>query len=116
MPNQTDADNLLKAVSDLRFLGAEEGLETDPTVYGFEAPRFTFSVTLAPEEAGGAPVTLGPLTIGAVVPNIDQQRFAQTATRSGVFRISQSFVETVTASVSGIRPSAGGSPSAGPVR
>ena len=114
MPNQSDADNLLKAVSELRFMGAEEGLESDPAVYGFEAPRFTFTVTLAPEEAGGAPVTLGPLTIGAVVPNIDQQRFARTATRSGVFRINQSFVETVSTSVSGIRPAGGGTPAVSP--
>ncbi len=114
MPNQSDADNLLKAVSELRFMGAEEGLEADPAVYGFDAPRFTFSVTLAPEEAGGSPVTLGPLTIGAVVPNIDQQRFAQTATRSGVFRINQSFVEAVSAAVSGIRPSEGAAPAASP--
>ena len=32
-------------------------------------------MTLAPEETGGTPETLGPLTIGAVVPGIDQQRF-----------------------------------------
>lgn len=114
MPNQTDADKLLKAVSELRFMGAEEVLEPDPAVYGFEAPRFTFSVTLAPEEAGGAPETLGPLTIGAVVPNIDQQRFARTATRTGVFRVNQSFVEAVSTSVSGIRPAAGGTPSPSP--
>jgi hypothetical protein len=116
MPNQSDADNLLKAVSELRFMGAEEGLEADPAVYGFEAPRFTFSVTLAPEETGGAPVTVGPLTIGAVVPNIDQKRFAQTATRSGVFRINQSFVEAVSAAVSGIRPSEGAAPLVSPAR
>lgn len=105
MPNQTDAENLLKAVAELRAIGAEDGLATDPSVYGFDAPRFTFSVTLTSEESGGTPETLGPLTIGAVVPNIDQQRFAQTASRTGVFRINQTFVETVSAAVSGIRPS-----------
>ena len=113
MPNQSDAENLLKAVTELRSIGAEDGLEADPAVYGFDAPRFTFSVTLAPAEAGGTPEALGPLTIGAVVPNIDQQRFARTAARSGVFRIKQSFVETVTAVVSGIRPSEGAAPPSG---
>lgn len=113
MPNQSDADNLLKAVTELRAIGAEDGLEADPAVYGFDAPRFTFSVTLAPEETGGTPETLGPLTIGAVVPDIDQQRFAQTAARSGVFRIKQSFVEAVSAAVSGIRVSPGPAPTAG---
>jgi hypothetical protein len=108
MPNQRDAENLLKAVADLRALGAEESPESDPVVYGFDAPRFTFSVTLAPVEAGGPPETLGPVTVGSVVPGIDQQRFAQTASRSGVFRVPQSFVETVQAVVSGIRTVSGG--------
>lgn len=110
MPNQTDAENLLKAVTELRSIGAEDGQEADPSVYGFAEPRFRFSVTLTPAEAGGAPEILGPLTIGAVVPGIDQQRFAQTASRSGVFRIKQSFVEAVSAAVSGIRPSEGVAP------
>lgn len=113
MPNQTDAENLLKAVAELRAIGAEDGQAADPSVYGFDAPRFTFSVTLASEESGGTPETLGPLTIGAVVPNIDQQRFAQTAARTGVFRIKQSFVEAVAAAVSGIRPSDAASPASG---
>lgn len=117
MPNQQDAENLLKAVAELRALGAEESPEPDPAVYGFDAPRFTFSVTLAPMEVGGAPETLGPVTVGAVVPGIDQQRFAQTAARSGVFRVPQSFVESVQAVVSGIRTMTGGAgaPESAPV-
>lgn len=110
MPNLTDAENLLKLVSGLRALAAESENEADPTVYGFESPRFSFSVTLAPEQAVGLPETLGPVTVGAVVPGIDQQRFAKTASRSGVFRISQSFLEAVGTAVSGIRPTAGAVP------
>lgn len=110
MPNQTDAENLLKLVSGLRALAAESENEADLTVYGFESPRFSFSVTLAPEQAVGLPETLGPVTVGAVVPGIDQQRFAKTASRSGVFRISQSFLEAVGTAVSGIRPTAGAVP------
>lgn len=108
MPNQRDADTLLTAVASLRAVGTEEGLGEDPANYGFDAPRFTFTVTLAPDVAEEAPVTVGPLEIGAVVPGIDQQRFARSAQRKGVFRVKQSFIEAVEQAVSGIRAAPGG--------
>lgn len=107
MPNQRDAVSLILAVAGLRAAAVEEVVEEDPTVYGFEHPRFRFSVTLAPELADGAPETLGPLEVGSVVPGIDDERFARTPSREGVFRVKQSLIETVSAAVSGIRTRSG---------
>ena len=103
MPNQRDAENLLTAVSRLRASGAEEENPEAAAEYGFEAPRFEFSVTLSPLEADGTAETVGPLVVGAVVPGIDQERFARSAARDGVFLIKQAFVETVQSAVAGIR-------------
>lgn len=105
MPNQRDALSLLQAVVTLRAVAVEEVTEAEePGGFGFDAPRFTFRATLAPEVVGGAEETVGPLEIGGVVPGIDDQRFARSAARGGVFRVKQSFIETVSASVMGIRP------------
>ena len=103
MPNQRDAENLLTAVSRLRASGAEEENPEAAAEYGFEAPRFEFSVTLSPLEADGTAETVGPLVVGAVVPGIDQERFARSAARDGVFLIKQAFVEAVQSAVAGIR-------------
>ena len=107
MPNQRDAENLLTAVSRLRASGAEEENPEAAAEYGFETPRFEFGVTLSPLEVGSPTETFGPLVVGAVVPGMDQERFARSAARDGVFMIKQAFVETVQASVSGIRPKPG---------
>lgn len=103
MPNQRDAENLLTAVSRLRASGAEDEDPEAAAEYGFDTPRFTFSVTLSPLEVGDEPETFGPLVVGAVVPGVDQERFARSASRDGVFLIGQAFVETVQGSVAGIR-------------
>jgi len=105
MPNQRDAEAILQAVVTLRAVAVEEVQEEEePAGYGFDAPRFTFRATLAPVEVGGEEEQVGPLVIGVVVPGIDDQRFAKASTRSGVFRIKQSFIESLSAAVAGIRP------------
>ncbi|MBX3180274.1 MAG: DUF4340 domain-containing protein [Candidatus Hydrogenedentes bacterium] len=108
MPNQQDAMTLLLAVAGLRAVAVEESTEADSPEYGFDAPRFTIQVTLAPEHDGGDPVVLGPLEIGAVTPGIDDERFARTASRPGVYRVKQSLIEQVGSAVAGIRTRSGG--------
>jgi len=111
MPNQRDAQTILQAVVTLRAVAVEEVTEEEePGGFGFDTPRFTFSATLAPELAGGEEERVGPLEIGAVVPGIDDERFARSSARTGVFRVKQSFIETISAAVSGIRAQASGVP------
>jgi hypothetical protein len=107
MPNQRDAADLMAAVAELRAVGAEDENEAALAEYGFDSPRFTFTVTLAPNEGDEDPEFLGPLIVGGVVPGLDQQRFARSASRSGVFRIRQSFIETAQSALRGIRPQPG---------
>ncbi len=104
MPNQRDAERLMSAIVDLEFVGVEKIDEGAENPYGFDAPRFTFGATLSPVEADGAPEVVGPLTIGSVVPDMDQQRFARTSARDGVFRVRQTLIEAVQQVVAGIRP------------
>jgi hypothetical protein len=107
MPNQQDASDLLNAVAELRAMGAEESEAEAETEYGLAEPRFVFRVGLAPTTDSGEVEMMGPLTVGGVVPGLDQQRFARSAGRSGVFHVRQAFVEAVQAVVAGIHRQAG---------
>lgn len=110
VPNQQDAVGLVEAVANLRATGAETTDEAAGAEYEFDTPRVTLSIFVAPPEGDAEPELAGTVTVGGIVPGLEQQRFARSSVREGVFRIPQTFVESVQVVAESIRsrPGTGG--------
>lgn len=101
--NQSDVLDLLDALSPLFAAGVAVTPEEHHNT-GLDRPLFTVYVTTHDEKDPNAkPVRHGPLAIGNPVPGDEQRRYAESASRSGVYRVRRDVIETVRELLGGVR-------------
>ncbi len=101
--NQADVDLLLDAMTPLHVVGVVSHETPDMLDhYGLDTPVFSVEIFLS---TPGALHDQSPLTLAIGGPNPENQseRFAQTNTRDGVYRISQEVMDEIRESMRGIR-------------
>lgn len=95
LANQSDADRLLDALNPLRAASVKPEAGKDREDYGLERPVFSAYVTTQDPVDVARRTRLGPVAIGAVTEEDSQLRYAISEGQSGVFLVSQSFIELV---------------------
>jgi hypothetical protein len=106
LANQTDAENILKALNPL-LAEAIEPPGTEEALLGFDRPAVTVTVTLNKLDGQEQATVVGPLVVGGVAKDNSQQRYARIEGSADVYRVGQEFVQRVREAVSGLQAASG---------
>ncbi len=102
LANQSDVEMLIDAVNPLTG-SAEPEPGSDLAAYGLDVPRFSLVVTTRSADDPSQESQWGPVAIGNVTSDDSQRRYATSAGREGVFRVSQSVIEAVREALRGVQ-------------
>ena len=102
LANQSDAQNLLDALTPLRAQGVESASREDLPALGLDAPLFTIRITTNDPANPDGPQSTGLLSVGNTTPDNSQQRYAELKGRPGLFLVNQQLIDTVRDALRGI--------------
>lgn len=105
LTNQSDAHTLLDLASGLRAVRAvpENSAPTDAEA-GLDAPVLRLEVLMRSPVDPEVQAALGPLEVGALVPEDVSLRYARMAGRPGIFHVSQDLLDSFREAVMGVVP------------